>query len=90
MLGDNLFENLDITNFDVKELINNNPSIASDQHANYKISLNPSQNLGLPTNTTGGNIGIFINGVSLFDYRDGVAWDNNCLLYTSPSPRDRG
>jgi len=28
LLGDNLFENLDITNFDVKELINSNPSIA--------------------------------------------------------------
>ena len=28
LLGDNLFENLDITNFDVKELISMNPSIA--------------------------------------------------------------
>jgi len=28
LLGDNIFENLDITNFDVKELINTNPSIA--------------------------------------------------------------
>tara|TARA_Y100000590_G_scaffold54307_1_gene56691 strand:+ start:1363 stop:2787 length:1425 start_codon:yes stop_codon:yes gene_type:complete len=28
LLGDNLFENLDITNFDVKELINTNPTIA--------------------------------------------------------------
>ena len=28
LLGDNLFENLDITNFDVKELVNTNPSIA--------------------------------------------------------------
>ncbi|MCC7244851.1 MAG: YHYH protein, partial [Saprospiraceae bacterium] len=29
------------------------------------------------TATTGGNIGIFINGVALFDYRDGVAWNTN-------------
>jgi len=28
LLGDNLFENLDITNFDVKDLINTNPLIA--------------------------------------------------------------
>ena len=28
LLGDNLFENLDITNFDVKELLNTNPIIA--------------------------------------------------------------
>ena len=28
LLGDNLFENLDITNFDIKELVNTNPLIA--------------------------------------------------------------
>ena len=53
-----------------------NPSQASDQNAIYKISLNPVPNNGTPTNTNGGNIGIFINGVSLFDYRDGVSWNN--------------
>ena len=39
LLGDNLFENLDITNFDVKELINTNPTIAKALVAlgdNYK------------------------------------------------------
>ena len=51
-----------------------NPSIATAQNAIYKINLNPTKNAGTPTATTGGNIGIFINGVSLFDYRDGVAW----------------
>ena len=35
------------------------------------------QNTGTPTATTGGNIGIFINGVALFDYRDGVAWNTS-------------
>jgi hypothetical protein len=39
--------------------------------------LTPTQNTGTPTATTGENIGIFINGVALFDYRDGVAWNNN-------------
>ena len=52
-----------------------NPSIATAQNAIYKISLNPVKNAGTFTATTGGNIGIFINGVSLFDYRDGVAWN---------------
>jgi hypothetical protein len=54
-----------------------NPSLATDQGAIYKMSLNPEHNTGTPTNTTGGNIGVFINGVSLFDYRDGVAWNPN-------------
>lgn len=56
--------------------LDGNPSLATDQNAIYKLPLNPVQNSGTPTATTGGNIGIFINGVSLFDYRDGVAWNN--------------
>lgn len=54
-----------------------NPSLATDQSAIYKISLNPQQNTGTATATSAGNIGVFINGVSLFDYRDGVAWNPN-------------
>lgn len=53
-----------------------NPSLATAQNKIFKMSLNPSQNTGTPTPTTAGNIGIFINGVALFDYRDGVAWNN--------------
>jgi hypothetical protein len=52
-----------------------NPSQAQNQNAIFKIPLNPTQNTGTLTATTGGNIGIFINGVALFDYRDGVAWN---------------
>lgn len=57
--------------------LDGNPSLASNQNAIFKISLNPTQNTGTPTNTTGGNIGLFINGVALFDYRDGVSWKNS-------------
>ncbi len=54
-----------------------NTSLASDQNAIFKLPLNPTKNTGTPTNTTGGNIGLFINGVALFDYRDGVSWKNS-------------
>ena len=57
--------------------LDGNPSLAQNQNAIFKISLNPVQNTGNPTNTTGGNIGIFINGVALFDYRDGISWKNS-------------
>lgn len=57
--------------------LDGNPSLASDQNAIYKIPLNPTQNTGTPTATTLGNIGVFINGVSLFDYRDGVSYNNS-------------
>ena len=55
--------------------LDGNPSLATAQTGYFKISLNPIQNTGNPTATTGGNIGAFINGVALFDYRDGVAWN---------------
>ena len=51
-----------------------NPSIATAQNKIFKFSLNPTQNTGTLSSTTGGNIGVFKNGVALFDYRDGVAW----------------
>lgn len=57
--------------------LDGNPSLASNQNAIFKMPLNPVQNTGALTNTTGGNIGIFINGVALFDYRDGVSWRNS-------------
>lgn len=55
--------------------LDGNPSQATAQNAIFQIPLAPSQNTGNPISTTGGNIGVFINGVSLFDYRDGVAWN---------------
>lgn len=57
--------------------LDGNPSLATDQNAIFKIPLNPTQNTGTLSATTGGNIGIFINGVALFDYRDGVAWNTS-------------
>lgn len=55
--------------------LDGNPSLASSQNAIFKLPLQPVANTGTLTATTGGNIGIFINGVALFDYRDGVAWN---------------
>lgn len=52
-----------------------NPSQAENQNGLYQLPLNPQENTGTKTPTSGGNIGLFINGVALFDYRDGVAWN---------------
>lgn len=51
-----------------------NPSVAQSQNGIFKFPLIPQKNTGAPSATTGGNIGLFINGVALFDYRDGVSW----------------
>lgn len=54
-----------------------NPSIATNQNGIYKFPLKPTVKTGTKTATNGGNIGLFINGVALFDYRDGVSWKNS-------------
>jgi len=54
-----------------------NPSLATSQNGIFKFPLTPTPNTSTPTSTTGGNIGLFINGVALFDYRDGVSWKNS-------------
>jgi hypothetical protein len=56
--------------------LDGNPSLATAQNKIFRFPLTPTQNTGTPTATTGGNIGVFKNGVALFDYRDGVAWNN--------------
>lgn len=55
--------------------LDGNPSLATDQDAIFQIPLSPQPNTGTPTPTSGNNIGIFVNGVALFDYRDGVGWN---------------
>lgn len=62
--------------YPVGPYLDRNPNQAGDQNAIFKFPLNPVVNSGTKTATGGGNIGVFINGVALFDYRDGVNWSN--------------
>jgi hypothetical protein len=55
--------------------LDGNPSQTQAQGKIYRFPLSPQPNTGNPTSTTPGSIGVFINGVSLYDYRDGVAWN---------------
>lgn len=57
--------------------LDGNPSNATNQNAIFKFPLNPVQNTGTATSTSGGNIGVFINGVAMFDYRDGASWKSS-------------
>ncbi len=66
--------------------LDGNPTLATDQNAIFKFPLNPTQNNGALTSTTGGNIGVFINGVALFDYRDAVAWNSTTNTLCGPLP----
>mgnify|MGYP001279916901 CR=1 FL=1 len=57
--------------------LDGNPSQAADKQKLVRIPLNPVENTGTKTPTSLGAIGIFINGVSIFDYADGGGWNHN-------------
>jgi hypothetical protein len=54
--------------------LDGNRSLASDQNKIFKFPLIPTVNTGTSIPTAVANIGVFINGVALFDYRDGIAY----------------
>ena len=65
-----------IPSYPTGPFLDGNPSIAINQSVIFKYPLNPQANNGTPISTNGGNIGAFVNGVALFDYRDGTGWDS--------------
>ncbi|MFZ1664112.1 MAG: YHYH protein [Flavobacteriales bacterium] len=57
--------------------LDGNPSIATNQSKILKMPRHPVENTGTANSTVGGDIGVFVNGVALFDYRDGTGWNSN-------------
>jgi hypothetical protein len=57
--------------------LDGNPNSAGAQNAIFQFPLNPVKNTGSATATSPGNIGVLINGVAMFDYRDGVSWKSS-------------
>jgi hypothetical protein len=68
-----------IPSYHIGPYLDNNPNQAGNQNAIFRLPLNPTMNTGTLSPTTGGNIGIFVNGVAMFDFRDGVAWNSNTM-----------
>src|SRR5258706_298923 len=53
-----------------------NPNIASNQNFVFKITRSPQQNTGTPTAVGLGHIGVWSNGVSIFNVSDGQSYNN--------------
>jgi hypothetical protein len=61
--------------------LDNNPNQAGNQNAIFKFPLNPVQNTGTAVATSMGNIGVFVNGVAMFNCLDGVSWKNSSSTF---------
>jgi hypothetical protein len=53
-----------------------NPNIPANQNFVFKITRNPQPNTGTPTTTPMGHIGTWSNGVSMFNPKDGMSYNN--------------
>lgn len=53
-----------------------NPNIPVNKNFVFKITRNPVQNTGAPINTPLGHIGLWSNGVSIFNPKDGMSYNN--------------
>ncbi|REJ81956.1 MAG: YHYH protein [Bacteroidetes bacterium] len=68
-----------------------NPNTPVNQNFVYKITRNPVQNTGTPVNIGLGHIGVWINGVSIFNASDGQSynnqgvWNRNAYYWEGPS-----
>ncbi|MBP9082309.1 MAG: YHYH protein [Bacteroidia bacterium] len=53
-----------------------NPNTPVNQNFLFKITRTPVQNAGNPVNTPLGHIGVWTNGVSIFNAKDGMSYNN--------------
>jgi hypothetical protein len=61
-----------------------NPNVPSDQNKCWKITRTPAENTGTKTATALGMIGVWSNGVGIYNPKDGYYWDNGTSSIKSP------
>lgn len=70
---------------------NGNPNDAGDQDWEFKITLTPQQNTGTLVNTPLGHMGVWSNGVTIFNPRDAMSynmqgiWNQNAYYFEGAS-----
>lgn len=60
------------------------PATVEDQNAIFQIPLNPVENTGALVSTLPEYCGILINGVALWDFRDGFSWNSTTQTLDGP------
>jgi YHYH protein/Secretion system C-terminal sorting domain len=60
-----------------------NPNTAGNQNYKAKLPLAPAQNTGTKTYTGLGAVGLFTNGVAIFNAKDGKYWNNATSAMTN-------
>ncbi|MBO2009061.1 YHYH protein [Hymenobacter negativus] len=70
--------------------LDNNPSLATNRQNLFKLPLTPRPNTGVARAVTGGNIGVLINGVPIYNYADGMSYQNQGVWRQNAVVFERG
>jgi hypothetical protein len=65
-----------------------NPNIPANQNFCFKITRSPQQNTGTLTATPLGHVGVWINGVSIFNARDAMSYNNQNVWHQDALPNE--
>lgn len=65
-----------------------NPNTPSNQNFCYKITRNPAENTGTKTATALGHIGVWSNGVSIFNAKDAFSYNNQGIWNQDAIPNE--
>ncbi|UTW61149.1 YHYH protein [bacterium SCSIO 12741] len=75
--NDNVYVNCSgIPSYIIGPYLDGNPAMATNNNWLFQIPRNPVKNSGTLTETPLGPIGVFINGVPIYDYKDGYSYNN--------------
>ena len=65
-----------IPSYDVGPWSDENPAVATDRNWLFRIPKSPQEEVDTKTTTSLGNIGVFVNGVPIFNSKDGFSFNN--------------
>ena len=65
-----------VPSYDVGPWPDGNPAVATDRDWLFQIPHDPRPNTGTATSTPLGNIGVYVNGVPIYDAQDGMSYNN--------------
>ena len=65
-----------VPSYDVGPWPDGNPAVATDRDWLFQITHDPRPNTGTATSTPLGNIGVYVNGVPIYDAQDGMSYNN--------------
>lgn len=66
-----------IPGYIVGPYLDGNPALATNNAHLFKLPLNPVENTGTATSTPLGPIGVFVNGVPMYDYKDAASYNSS-------------